>query len=101
MLWVWLHNILFAVGRFLLPPPPHVWLKPVNPDAQCPACGNRDGFLKFGTIYVPGTNEPRSMVIHNCRVCSCSWGELPLSVPMYPVSESPVSSRLEDSEVAS
>ena len=39
----------------------------VDPDAPCPACGHRNGTLKF----LPALR----LIVHTCDICGAAWGE--------------------------
>jgi rubredoxin len=39
----------------------------IDRDAACPACGHRDGTLRFNALV--------RLIVHTCAVCQASWVE--------------------------
>ena len=56
------------------------WFANRNPNAKCPACGNKEGEIRwmpdftFGNETGPATGD----VIHRCKICTAMWGDRPL-----------------------
>lgn len=42
----------------------------VDPNAPCPACGAREGEIRFAPQY--------GQIIHRCKVCTALWPEKPI-----------------------
>ena len=42
----------------------------ISPDAKCPACGKRQGFIRWRADV--------QLIEHTCQVCFAKWGEMPI-----------------------
>jgi hypothetical protein len=86
MLWIWLINLLKGFGWLVLLPPKGLEFGIIDRNAQCPACGNREGSLRFTKVSFPEQDLVEApMVQHLCSVCGASWCSLPVSIPKYPI----------------
>lgn len=47
----------------------------VDPNAKCPACGNKDGSLKMTMGLQDGKQGERPWIKHICKICSAEWME--------------------------
>jgi len=50
----------------------------VDPNAPCPACGNRQGEVKWVREVEWGNGSGRGALIHRCKVCDANWPEKPI-----------------------
>lgn len=48
-----------------------------NPNAKCPACGNKDGEIRWVPEFTFDSQEQPTTgaVIHRCKICTAMWGE--------------------------
>lgn len=100
MLIVWLKAVIAALLRLVIPPPPENTAI-CDPCAKCPACGHRQGTIKFERIVqglVPRLGDPSAQeaadrkavadakpaIRHTCAICDCKWYVPVLSVPEFP-----------------
>lgn len=80
MIWIWLKRALFGFGLLIIPPTRSA--KVIDVNAACPACGHRNGALKFQRV--DKDNKPVAAVRHDCKVCGCGWYEEVCSAPKWP-----------------
>ena len=49
----------------------------VDPNAKCPACGERDGELHW-TAQVEWPDKTKGALVHRCKLCQAFWFSKPL-----------------------
>jgi rubredoxin len=79
MIFLWLKSALLALLRLLIPPPKRGQSRVIDVNAECPACGHRQGAIKFLRVV-----ETKPLVRHQCAVCEFGWYEEPVQSPEMP-----------------
>ena len=50
----------------------------IDPNAPCPACGNRQGQMKWAYDIRNPATQRFGMIAHQCKVCGATWCEPPI-----------------------
>lgn len=81
MIWIWLIRAVAFLERLFMPPAylPRV----IDVNVACPACGHRQGSIRFERAHIGKVND-KPMVKHTCSVCAFTHYEMPVAVPEYP-----------------
>jgi hypothetical protein len=67
MIWTAIRFLWRGFLRLIVPPPAKPILPVIDPDASCPACGARCGYLECAS------NGNSINVRHNCSTCGAKW----------------------------
>lgn len=57
----------------------------IDPNAKCPACGNRSGKLKLSRVSPKGAKvpNPEPMIEHTCNICEAKFYEKTVAAPEH------------------
>jgi hypothetical protein len=84
VIWVWLKSLLYSLARLLLPAPAD-YGKRVDPNTQCPVCGNRRGRIQYERRAENDSDQQgQPMILHHCDECGFAWWEPVLRMAKYP-----------------
>lgn len=81
MFWSFLAKFAFFLFKMFVPPSTAYAMQETrrNPNAPCPSCGHRSGYLKTvrpkGEMTGEGLAVTACKVLHICRVCDAKWHE--------------------------